>query len=321
MKHLVFALVLYAMPCALSAQGVAQESGKIHRIGFLIAPTPSFFLARLEGFRQGLKDLGYVEGKNIAIEARYADGRPDRLGPLAAELVGLDVSVIVASGPGGLAAKKATRTIPIVFVAVQDPVATGLVESLALPGGNVTGLSTLAPELGGKRLEILKGAFPKISHVAFIRGTALTAKDTEAAAQALGVRLQSLEVRNSKDLDSAFNSAIKERAQGLLTSAGSLFNAHQDRIVEFAATHRLPAMYASPEFIDVGGLMSYAPSYPAIFRRAAYYIDKILRGAKPGDLPVEQPTKFELVINLKTAKQIGLAIPPHVLARADKVIR
>jgi putative tryptophan/tyrosine transport system substrate-binding protein len=175
--------------------------------------------------------------------------------------------------------------------------------------------------LGGKRLEILKGAFPKISHVAFIRGTALTAKDTEAAAQALGVRLQSLEVRNSKDLDSAFNSAIKERAQGLLTSAGSLFNAHQDRIVEFAATHRLPAMYASPEFIDVGGLMSYAPSYPAIFRRAAYYIDKILRGAKPGDLPVEQPTKFELVINLKTAKQIGLAIPPHVLARADKVIR
>jgi putative ABC transport system substrate-binding protein len=321
MKTIVFALVLYAMLYTISGEVVAQESGKLHRIGFLIAPTPSFFSARLDAFRQGLRDLGYVEGKNIAIEARYADGRPDRLGALAAELVGLDVSVIVASGPGGLAAKKATRTIPIVFVAVQDPVATGVVDSLAVPGGNVTGLSTLAPELGGKRLEILKGAFPKISHVAFIRGTALTAKDTEAAAQALGIRLQSLQVRNSQDLDSAFNSAIKERVQGLLTSAGSLFNTHQDRIVEFAATNRLPAMYASPEFTDGGGLMSYAPNYPALFRRAATYVDKIIKGAKPAELPVEQPTKFELVINLKTAKQIGLTIPPNVLARADRVIK
>ena len=229
--------------------------------------------------------------------------------------------MIVTSGPGGLAAKKATRTIPIVFAAVQDPVATGVVDSLALPGGNVTGLSTLAPELGGKRLDILKGTFPKIARVAFLRGTALTAKDTEAAAHALGIRLQSLEVRDSKDLDTAFKAATQDRAQGLLTSAGSLFNTHQARIIEFAATNRLPAMYASPEFVDAGGLMSYAPSYPAIFRRAAYYVDKILKGSKPADLPVEQPTKFELTINLQAAKQIGLTIPPNVLARADRVIK
>ena len=321
MKPTVLALALYAVLCALSVQVEAQEPGKIHRIGFLIAPTRSFFSARLEAFQQGLQDLGYVEGKNIAIEARYADGRPDRLAELAAELVRLDVAVMVTSGPGGLVAKKATRTIPIVFAAVQDPVATGVVDSLAVPGGNVTGLSTLAPELGGKRLEILKVAFPKLLRVAFLRGTALTAKDTQAAAEALGIRLQSLEVRNPKDLDSAFKAATDDRAQGLLTSAGSLFNTHQTRIIDFAALNRLPAMYASPEFVDAGGLMSYAPSYPAIFRRAAYYVDKILRGAKPADLPVEQPTKFELVINLKIAKQIGLTIPPNVLARADRVIK
>jgi len=319
-KNLI-GLAVCALLFALSIEIEAREPGKIHRIGFLIAPTPSFFASRLEAFRQGLQDLGYVEGKHIAIETRYAEGKADRLAELAAELVRLEMDVIVTSGPAGLAAKKATRTIPIVFVAVQDPVATGLVDSLALPGGNVTGLSTLAPELGGKRLEILKGAVPKISRVAFLRGTALTAKDTQAAAQALGIRLQSLEVRDSKDLDAAFKAATKDRAQGLLTGPGSLFNAHQARIVEFAAINRLPAMYASPESVEAGGLMSYAPSYPAIFRRAAIYVDKILKGAKPADLPVEQPTKFELVINLKTAKQIGLIIPPNVLARADRVIR
>ena len=255
------------------------------------------------------------------IEYRYAEGKLDRLPDLAADLVHVKPDVIVASGPAASAAKRATQTIPIVFAAVQDPVAVGLVDSLARPGGNVTGLSTLAPELGGKRLELLKEVLPKITRVAFLWALAVTAKETQAAAQALGFQLQSLEVRDSKDFDSVFETVTRDRAQALLTSPGAIFNTHQARIIEFAAKNRLPAMYTAPETVEAGGLMSYAPNQTDQFRRAAIYVDKILKGTKPADLPVEQPTSFQFVINLKAAKQIGVTIPPNVLMRADKVIK
>ena len=262
------------------------------------------------------------------IEYRYAEGNLDRLPDLAKELVGVKVDVIVTTTVQGvLAVKDATRTIPVVFAGVQDPVASGIIDSLARPGGNATGLSLLAPELGGKRLELLKEVVPKIARVAFLwsagsqSGAAFTVKEIQAAARALGLQCQSIEVRDSKSFDSAFEAATKERAQALLTNPSAVINTHQARIVEFAAKNRLPAMYAGPEFVDAGGLMSYAPSYTDLYRRAAIFVDKILKGAKPADLPVEQPKKFELVINLKTAKQIGLTIPPNVLARADRVIR
>ena len=298
----------------------------MYRIGFLVTPSRSFFTARMEGFQQGLRNLGYIEGKNIVIEYRYAEGKTDRLPELAAELVSLRVDLIVTSGPALWAAKNATKTIPIVFTGVQDPVATGVVDSLAKPGGNVTGLSILAPELGGKRLELLKEVVPKITRVAFLwaglgPGAPLSVKETQAAAQAMGLQLQSLEVRDLKDFDSAFEAITKNRAQALLTNPGPVINTHQARIVEFAAKNRLPAMYAAPESVDAGGLMSYGPNPTDQYRRAAVYVDKILKGAKPADLPVEQPIKFEFIINLKTAKQIGLTIPPNVLVRADKVIK
>src|SRR6266404_3343127 len=305
----------------------AQQPTKVPRIGFLVGPSRSFFASRMESFQQGLHSLGYIEGKNIVIEYRYAEGKADRLPTLAAELVGLNVDVIVTSAtPSVLAAKKATSTIPVVFVSVTDPVASGLVTSLARPGGNITGLTILAPELSGKRLELLEEAVPNVTRVAFLWNSANPAqklqwKETRAAAQALGLQLQSLEVRNSNDFDSAFEAALKERARALIASPEPLINTHLKRIVEFAAKNRLPAMYAGPEVVDAGGLMSYSPDYTYQYRRAATYVDKILKGAKPADLPVEQPKKFELVINLKTAKQIGLTIPQRVLGRADKVIR
>ena len=311
---------------ALSIPAQAQQPGKMYRIGFLVAPSRSFFTARMEGFRQGLRNLGYIEGKNILIEYRYAEGKLDRLPELAAELVSLKVDLIVTSGPASLAAKNATKTIPIVFAGVQDPVATGLVDSLAMPGGNVTGLSILAPELGGKRLELLKEVVPKITRVAFLwggvgPGAPVTVKATRAAAEALGLQFQSLEVRDSKDFDNAFGAITKNRAQALLTNPGPTINTHQARIVEFAAKNRLPAMYAAPEIVDAGGLMSYSSNPTDEFRRAATYVDKILKGTNPADLPNEQPTKFEFVVNLKSAKQIGLTIPPNVLVRADRVIK
>ena len=319
---------LVAVLLALSYSAEAQQPSKVPKIGFLVVPSRAFFANRIELFQQGLHSLGYVEGKNILIEYRYAEGNLDRLPDLAKELVSVKVDVIVTTSTQSvLAAKNATRTIPIVFAAVNDPVATRLVDSLAMPGGNVTGLSILAPELGGKRLELLKEAVPRITRVTFLWGsgsqasTVVTVRETQAAARALGLQCQSIEVRDSKGFDSAFEAATKGRAQALLTSPGPVINTHQARIVEFAAKNRLPAMYAAPEFVDAGGLMSYAPSYTDLYRRAAIYVDKILKGAKPADLPVEQPTKFEFVINLKTAKQIGLTIPPNVLARADKVIR
>ena len=311
---------------ALSFPARAQQGKKIPRVGFLIAPSPSFFAARLEGFRDGLRNLGYVEGKNIEVEYRYAEGNLDRLPELAAELVNLNVDVIVASGPASMAAKNATKTIPIVFSGVQDPVANGLVQSLAMPGGNVTGLSILAPELGGKRLELLKEAVPKIRRVAFLWGgggprTPVTVKETLAAGRALQLEMNSLELRDSKDFDSAFKAIKKTRAHALLLNPGPIINTFQARIIEFAATNRLPAMYAAPEQVDAGGLMSYGSNPTEQYRRAAVYVDKILKGTKPADLPVEQPMKFELVFNLKTAKQIGITVPPNVLVRATKVIK
>jgi len=326
-KKGVFSVLYVGIMLAVAAVADAQEPKKVPKIGFLVGPSRSFFASRMESFQQGLHSLGYIEGKNIVIEYRYAEGKADRLPTLAAELVGLNVDVIVTSAtPSVLAAKKATSTIPVVFVSVTDPVSSGLVTSLARPGGNITGLTILAPELSGKRLELLKEAVPNVTRVAFLWNPANPAqapqwREAQAAAQALGLRLQSLEVRSSNDFDSAFEAALRERARALIASPEPLINTHLKRIVEFAAKNRLPAMYAGPEVVDAGGLMSYSPDYTYQYRRAATYVDRILKGAKPADLPVEQPKKFEFVINLKTAKQIGLTIPPNVLARADKVIR
>jgi putative ABC transport system substrate-binding protein len=306
----------------------AQQPTKTPKVGFLVVPPQSFFADRMQSFRQGLKSLGYVEGKNILIEYRYAEGKLDRLPELAKELVAVKVDVIVTTSTQSVVAvKNATRTIPIVFGGVQDPVAAGIIDSLARPGGNATGLSILAPELGGKRLELLKEAVPRATRVAFFwspgaQGVGSDAvKATHTAARGLGLQLKSLEVRESKDVDKAFETAIAEKVQCILTNPSPVINTHRLRIVELATKNRLPGMYAAPEFVDAGGLMSYTPSYTEQFRRAAVYVDKILKGAKPGDLPVEQPMKFEFVVNLKTAKQIGLTIPPNVLVRADKVIR
>ena len=320
--------LLSASLFTLKVSAEAQQSGKVSRIGFLAGASASFNAPQVKTFQQGLRELGYIEGKNIVIEYRYADGKLDRLPDLAADLVRLKVDLIVTNAnlPGVLAAKKATRTIPIVFLAFSDPVASGLVDSLARPGGNITGLTTGAPELAGKRLELLKESVPKLSRIIVISNptnpaVALQWKATEAAAQGLGVQLRSVEVRSASDFDSAFSVITNERAQALLTMSDPLNNSQAKRIIEFAIKHRLPAIYANPEFVDRGGLMSYAPSYAELYRRTAYYVDKILKGVKPADLPVEQPKKFELIINLKAAKQIGLTIPPTVLARADKVIK
>ena len=328
MKKEVTVLTLCALLLALSAPAEAQQQlKKLHRIGILLVGSSSFYSAWIDVFRQGLKELGYIEGKNIAIEYRYAEGKADRLPALAAELVGLKVEIVFTSStPSVLAVKKATSTIPIVFVSISDPVASGLVTSLARPGGNITGLSIVAVELSGKRLELLKEAVPSVTRVAFIWNSANPAQapqwgEAQAAAQALGLQLQSLEVRSANDFDSAFEAALKERVQALITTPEALFGTHLKRIVEFAAKNRLPTMYGNPQFVDAGGLMSYAPDYTVQYRRAAIYVDKILKGSKPADLPVEQPTKFEFIINLKAAKQIGLTIPPNVLARADKVIK
>ena len=312
---------------ALCALAEAQQAKKVPRIGFLSTGSStdiqSLFSARYDAFRQGLRDLGYVEGKNIIVEYRLAEGKIERLPDLATELVRLNVALIVtATTPGILAIKKASGTIPIVFASISDPVASGFVDSLARPGGNMTGLTILAPELSGKRLELLKESFPNVRRVAILWNPDAEVnvfKGTQAAASALGLQLHSLEVRTANDFESAFQAAVRDHA--LLTVPTPIVNNHQSGIIQFAAKNRLPAMYAVPEFTDAGGLMSYAPSYTALYHRAAWYVDKILKGAKPADLPVEQPTKFELWINLKTAKQIGVTIPDSVLFRADKVIK
>jgi len=326
MNKKIFRLALIALLLALSVPADAQQTGKVPRIGIL-APGSSAFptSAYHDSFRQGLRELGYIEGKNIFIEIRYAEGKQDRLSDIATELVKLKVDVIVtATRPGVLAAKNATSAIPIVFAAVGDPVRAGLVSSLARPGGNITGLSIIETELFGKRLELLKETFPKITRVAHFRdatspGTG--SAEMQATASALGLQLQSLEVRSAKDFDGAFEAILKERAQALTATASPVISINQQRIVAFAAKNRLPAIYPYSEVIDAGGLMFYGVSFSDLFRRAATYVDKILKGAKPADLPVEQPTKFEFVINLITAKQIGVTIPPNVLVRADRVIK
>jgi ABC-type uncharacterized transport system substrate-binding protein len=307
----------------------AQQAAKIARIGFLaLNLAPSLHLR--EAFRQGLRDLGYVEGRSLVIEYRDAEGKPERLPALAAELVALKVDVILASGePHALAAKQATKTIPIVFTVAADPVASGLVTSLARPGGNVTGLSSVAPELVGKRLELLKQAVPGVSRVAVLwqpggadeRTEKDLLKEAEVVARTLGVRLQFVEARGPADFDRAFSDMTRARAGALTVLGSSMFVNERKRLVGLAAKHRLPAVYTSRESVDAGGLMAYGANFADLFRRAATYVDKILKGAEPADLPVEQPTKFELVINLKAAKALGLTIPPSLLGRADEVIQ
>jgi putative ABC transport system substrate-binding protein len=328
MRKTFFGLSLIAMLLALSFPAEAQQPAKIPRIANLIGAPPAAAAARIEAFRQGLRELGYVEGKNIIIELRSAEGKLDRLPALAAELVRLKVDIIVTAGPlPTRAAKEATTTIPIVMTNDPDPVATGFVASLARPGGNITGLSTLAPELSGKRLELLKETTPKLSRVAVFGtstfpGNAQSLKEVELAAKAFGVKPQYLDVLSPKDIETAFRAAGKGRADAVLwLVAGGVAAAHQTEIAELAVKSRLPVIYSDSRYVDAGGLMSYATNIFDLDRRAATYVDKILKGRTPADLPVEQPTKFEFVINLKAAKQIGLTIPPNVLARADKVIK
>ena len=323
-KARVLSILFVVVLLAVAVIAEAQQPKKVPRIGYIIGGTNS---ARNEAFRQGLRELGYAEGKNIIIvEARYTDARPERLADLAAELVSLKVDIIVAGGGQSIrAAQKATKTIPIVMMAVSDAVMLGFVDSLARPGGNITGLTTQAPELGGKRLELLKEIVPKLSSVAVLGdrnspGYGPQKKEIEIAAPALGLKLQIVEP-GPDELETAFSTITKARAGALIVLQGPLTGSYRKQIVELAVKSRLVATYHESEFVEIGGLMSYGTNVSDLYRRAAIYVDKILKGAKPADLPVEQPTKFELVINLKTAKQIGLTIPQSVLFRADKVIK
>jgi putative ABC transport system substrate-binding protein len=317
---LVGTVALLAAP--LEAE--AQPAGKVVRIGWLQPTLPSE--AQVEGFRHGLRDLGYIEGKDFIIESRWEQGRYDRLQDLAAELVRLPVDIMVSANTAALLAiKRATTTIPVVMLGQGDPVGTGLVDSLPHPGGNITGLSNISSELGGKRLELLKEIVPGLSRVAVLANSAnpvigVAVGETEAAARLMGLSVQALDVRALDELQGAFTAMRRGRAQALVLTADSLHFSLRRRVIDFAAKARLPAVYAYREFVEAGGLIAYGPNFVDLYRRAALFIDKILKGAKPADLPVEQPTKFELVINLKTAKALGLTIPPSVLARADEVI-
>jgi putative tryptophan/tyrosine transport system substrate-binding protein len=324
-QHSVLCTALCALLFALSLSVHAQQTKKVPRIGYLSVGSPETTPARYEAFRQGLREVGYTEGKDILVEYRYAEEKLEQLPTYAAELVALKPDVIVSGGPTPTrAATQATKTIPIVMTFDSDPVGNGFVASLARPGGNVTGLSNVAPEISGKRVEILKEIIPKVSRVAVLGmssnpGNALSLKQTELAARGLGLQTSFVDIRDSKDIEAAFQGANTARADAILVlNFPPLFSR---RILDGATNRRLPAIYFNSSFVDEGGLMSYGASLVDLDRRAAIYVDKILKGAKPADLPVEQPTKFELVINLKTAKQIGLTIPPSVLARADKVIR
>ena len=317
-------LTLSAVLLALGASVKAQQPERVRTIGFLSETKRS---TNVEAFVQGLRKLGYLEGKNISILARYTMGDPERISESAAEFVRLNVNVILAPGTVvALAAKKATTTIPIVFATASDAVGSGLVASLARPGGNLTGLTQISPDLAGKRLEILKETVPRLSRVAALvnrkaAANALSLNETEVAARHFGIQLQRVEVEDANDLDQAFLKMTRERAGAFIVISSPMFLDEAKRIADLATKHRLPAIYTVNEYVDAGGLMNYGVSVPDLFRRAAIYVDKILKGAKPADLPVEQPTKFDFIINLKTAKQIGLIIPPNVLARADRVIR
>jgi putative ABC transport system substrate-binding protein len=327
MNRKIFCITLCTLLFALCRSTRAQHPTKIPRLGFLSVTSASANSTRNEAFRHGLRELGYVEGKNIIIEWRFADGKLDRLRGLATELIRAKVDVIVTGGTGSTRpAFEATNTIPIVMAQDPDPVGNGFIASLARPGGNITGLSTLAPEISGKQLEFLKEIVSKLNRVAVLGSStspsnAQALREVESAASAVRVQLQYLDIRSPMDIEPAFQEARKERADALLTLVGPVLANRRIQIAHLAMTGRLPAIYGQPEYLDAGGLMSYAVSFTDLHRRTALYVDKILKGAKPADLPVEQPTKFELVINLKAAKQIGLTIPPNVLARADRVIR
>ena len=327
MRKTVIGFALTALLHALCLPVWAQQPKKVPRIGFLGTTSPTDISVRVEGFRQGLRENGYVEGRNITIEYRWAEGKLDRLPNFAAELVSQKVDIIVTHGETAIRAlKQATKTIPIVVGVTGDLVVTGHAASLARPGGNITGLVDTSPGLSGKRLELLKEVLPKVLRIAVLWNAGnpvkvLDFKETETAAQAFGLKLQSLEVRASEDFGNRFKAVTAQRSGALVVLQDALTTANTKSIVDFAAKSRLPAMYGSTEVVDVGGLMSYAANNRDLFRRAATYVDKILKGSNPAELPIEQPIKFEFLINLKAAKQIGLTIPPNVLARADRVIR
>ena len=325
-KNLVWLATLVPLVSATFVE--AQQPAKIPLIGFIESGTPSSSSGRIEAFRQGLRDLNYIEGKNILVEYRYAEAKNERFPSIVAELVQLKVDVLVSHSLTVIrTAKQATKTIPIVMAIPDDPVATGLVDSLAHPGGNITGLTRLSRELGGKRLELRKEAVPRMSRVGVLRdadnsGVAIGFKEYEVAARALKIPLQSLEVRNpNPDFEGVFQAAAKGRVNALITVRNALLNRYVKRIADLAIRNRLPSMHETSDYVEAGGLVSYAAGEAESYRRAVYYVDRILKGTKPADLPVEQPTKFELVINLKTAKQIVVTIPQSVLYRADKVIK
>jgi putative ABC transport system substrate-binding protein len=326
-RALIIAVLLLAVAVA-GPPADAQQAPRTAKIGILSATTPAALAPGIEAFRQALRELGYVEGKTFALEVRYGEGKLERLTELARELVRLKMDVVVTPADLSVAAvKRETQTIPIVMAFSSDPVGAGFVASLARPGGNVTGLSNISPELSGKRLELLRETVPGLSRVALlwnpdVRGAVLDYKETASAARTLRLEVNSIEVTRAEDLDRAFAAVINQRAQALvLPGVNPVGFANRGKIVSFAQRNRLPSMYPTREYVDSGGLMSYGPSLPDQFRRAAVYVDKILKGAKPADLPVEQPTKFELVINLKTAKALGLTMPPSLLRRADQVIQ
>ena len=304
----------------------AQQPAKVYRIGLLSPFSPADTALWHQAFRQGLHDLGWIEGKNISIDYRYAEGRNDRLADFAADLVRSKVDVIVTSvTPDAAAAKKATGTIPIVMASAGDPIASGFVGSLARPGGNITGLSQMAPELAGKRLEMLKEIIPRLSRIAVLwnpedQMSAINWNEIQLPARKLGVQLHSMEARSLKELDKLFDDAAKAHVGALVIMPNSAFVTNLKRIADLAAKHRLPSIFHITEFASAGGLIAYGPDRADLFRRAAAYVDKILKGAKPGDLPIEQPIKFELALNLKTAKALGIKIPNSILVRADKVI-
>jgi putative tryptophan/tyrosine transport system substrate-binding protein len=330
MRKKIIGFALTALLFALSFPAEAQQLTKVPRIGFLLASSLSANSARIEALRQGLRELGYlgyVEEKNIVIELRSAEGKSERVRALAVELVRLKVDIIVSAGPAVTRpAKEVTTTIPIVMAQDPDPVANGFVNTLAHPGGNITGLSTLAPEISGKQLELLKEIVPRLSRLAVFGnstrpGNAQALREIELAAKAFGVKVQYLDVLDSKDIETAFRAASKGHADAVLILGNPVATSQRTQIASLAVKNLLPAVYDRPEFVEDGGLITYSVSQNDLFRRAATYVDKILKGAKPADLPVEQPKKFEFIINLKAAKQIGLTIPPNVLARADRVIR
>jgi putative ABC transport system substrate-binding protein len=329
MKKKIAVFALSALLFALCSSAQAQQSKKVPRIGYLALNEPARESARAEAIRLALRERGYIEGQNIATEYRYTEGKRERAAELAAELVRLKVDIILVTGgdPGIRAAKNATKTIPIVMMgAGADPVEAGIIDSLARPGGNVTGLTNLGGELGGKRLELLKEAVPKLARVAVLhdpanRNHVLELKEVQTAARPLGLTVRSWEVRAADGFEKVFTALNKQRPDGLYVPGGPLIRANEKRIVGFALKSRLPSVYTRREAVDAGGLMSYGADLADIYRRVAYYVDRILKGAKPADLPVEQPTKFEFVINLNTAKQIGVIIPPDVLARATRIIR